>query len=307
MTGDPLSGTGTVYYVAGISDDAAAIYRIRFPAGAPEHVLDFTPWDARFATASLSPDGRYVAYTDRYGLQRLDLQTYDELMLAKGGDHDGCLNPTPGRIGGCLAFQQPVWSPNGSLITVDERFYEGGQIAVVDPSSPGADPIKAGGSSGGNWSPDSSAVCSWGIYDGPTGLSVNTAPGFVTQTFLAEFNGTPTNESWFSVYECSWLGDHKVVVAIRNYSSPTLGYSYAEIVDTADGSVAKLTNDTPGARCCDRVFADPDDGLVFAQYALSTASPSVSTPSQPEAIDVTTGQAYSTLVAGDWIVAVVTP
>ena len=247
MTGDPLNGTGTVYYVTDISDDAAAIYRIRFPAGAPEHVLDFTPWDARFATASLSPDGRYVAYTDRYGLQRLDLQTYGVLQLAAGNPDPNC------DARSCLTFSRPAWSPDGSLITASETFYEKvAKQVVIDPFSPGSDPIKIG-TFCGDWSADSKSICTTSdLEGGGSGLHVASKPDWTIAVYLATFKD-PVGGAAASVDSCSWLTPTTLAISLAssgNYPNPD--YTYTAVFDLARGAVTRLDGNPPGEQCCFR-------------------------------------------------------
>lgn len=309
LIGDPTTGPGYAYYLSDISDDSVTINRIHFPVGSPEHVLTFTPWEGRFAGAALSPDQSSIAYTDRYGLQLLDLRTYHVTTLAHGGDHDACLNPMPGSIGACLAFSDPIWSPDGSRIVVHQTFYEGGQITIVDPSSPGAKPTDAGGCCGGEWSPDGDAICSWGGYDAPTGLYISRAPDWKTETYTGDFAVLYPASPTKGVDSCSWLDSGRLALGIYlSGSYPDPSYSYTTIFDVSSSQATDIGPLPIGELCCWRQdFAVRDAGLILGQYILQTADPNVSVPSQPEAIDITTGQAYSTLEEGDWIVAVVTP
>ncbi len=312
LIGDPLTVPATVYYIAGATDDSAIIYRRQLPDGTAERIAHISPWFSRTATGDLSPDGRYIAYTDQYGIEILDLQTQEfRLAAASGGDKDKCNNPVPGQPGGlgaCTAFNSPQWSPNGKLLSVAKGYYEGGDHWVFDPFTPGSSPIPAGHCCGGQWSPTSDAVCSWGDYGGYTPLFVTRGPSWIEETH-GQTSDDYQDPDRLQVEGCSWLDDHRVaVVVIPNTSYPTPPSSWTEIIDLTTDARIQIGAKSLGEQCCGRtVYTVPDAGLVLAQYFISNANSNTSEPTKPAAIDVATGQAYSLLQPGDWIVTVVTP
>jgi hypothetical protein len=213
-----------------------------------------------------------------------------------------------GSIGACLAFSDPVWSPDGSRIEIHQTFYEGGKIAIVDPASPGVKPTDAGGCCGGEWSPDGDAICSWGGYDAATGLYISRAPDWDTATYTGDFAVLYPTSPTKGVDSCSWIDSDTLALGISSSGGyPDPNYSYATMVELSSDTATNIGPLPVGEECCNRqVYAVRDVGLVLSQY-LQNSAPNVNTPSQPEAIDVATGQTYSLLQAGDWIVAVVTP
>ncbi len=303
LSGDPLSGPAVVYYVADATDDNATLYGRQLPDGQPQEVAHIRPWFSTNATGALSPDGRYIAYTDRYGIELLDLQTGQFQLIAAGGDRDKCFNPQPGdTLGVCSGFSNPAWSPEGSWLTATETFYESAAQVVIDPFSPGS--LHAAGTYGGRWSPEGSSVCTSSDQEGGgLGLHISGAPDWQVHAYLADYTDQAGGPAY--VGSCSWLDSHQLAIGLTAGNSPS--YTFAALFDTTTGSVTRLSDNPPAEQCCWRnVIAAPDDGIIFTQYFLPNSNPNTTTPSQPEAIDVATGEKYSTLQQGDWIVAVVT-
>jgi hypothetical protein len=295
LMGDPLSGVAYLYYVAAMTDESATIYRRRFPAGDPEEVLTFAPWYADRAYADLSPDGRSIAYSDRFGVQLLDLDTYHIQQLAKGGDKSAC-EGLSGSIRDCRSYNALAWSPDGSYLAVREYFYEGGHLVVI---APGHEPVEAGNCCGIAWSPDSQQVCSFGEYGGASDLFISAAPGWAKHSIFPPGRAPDADPN---VISCSWLDNTTLAMSIGGFVTA------AELI-TVDGLVSPLPElgRTDQACCSVQVFAEPTTRTVYTQYLLNAPYTTNAEPSQPIAIDVDTGELHSVLQPGDWLINVVTP
>jgi hypothetical protein len=304
LAGDPLTGSGYVYYIADMTSDSATIYRLHFPGGAQERVLSFHPWTEGWAFAALSPSGSRIAFSDAYGLELLDLATYRVDRVVSGGDPGRCGTPGGG-IGACTAFQELRWSPDGSLIAASEIFWESGQTIVV---APGGEPFVAGNGWGDAWSPGSDAVCSWGQFAAPSALYVARAPDWTKQPYLAEFEVPVSGNPSQSVSGCFWLDAQTVAVQIANWAIyPDANSTYVGLISTADGSLKRLTPDEKPLCCSSGIVGGPGLPCVFRNYILPTTHTGTNVPGQPQAIDPASGDIYGVLQTGDWIVAVVTP
>jgi hypothetical protein len=301
LTGDPFAGAATLYYTTDATDESAILYRRELPDGSPARTAFIRPWSENRATGALSPDGRYIAYTDRYGLELLDLQTYEFRLIATGGDRDACWSYT--NIGACKAFDSPKWSPDGKLISVSVGYWEGGEHFIVDPFTPGSRPILAGNSSGGHWSPSSQAICSYGEYGGPSALFISQAPDWIRKGYPQTEAGADT--ALWSVDTCAWLDNDRVAMSVNSWAGPPPDRpsSYLGLFTLADGTVRKI-NYAPSSDYSMYVVGAPTRDLILVQlYEYSGTQ----LPHQPTAINVTTGEQYSLLHEGDWIIDVITP
>lgn len=311
LSGDPLTSDALVYYIADITDDSAIMYVRQLPDGEPQRIAHIRPWFSRLANGALSPDGRYIAYTDQYGIELLDLQTHEfRLITSSGGDKDKCKAqlPEPGSLGACTAFSSPRWSPDGKLLSVGKGYWEGGDHWMVDPFTPGSTPLPAGHCCGGQWSPTSDAICTWGDYGGYTPLFVNRAPDWTDEPH-GQTSDDYQDPNRLQVNGCSWLDDKRVALAvIANESYPAPPSSWVEVIDLSTDARTRVGTTSLGEQCCGRpVFAIPGAGLVLTQYFIQNANSNISQSAQPIAIDTKTDTSYSVLQPGDIIVGVVTP
>lgn len=108
-------------------------YREERPA---EHVGNY--WRELPASVSLSPDGSTLAYIDDTGLWVRNLATGETEVLIEPTETAGEA-PDEGSwpIGDfCCArgLAAPSWSGDGSALSVEVAFYEGGGTAIVDPA-----------------------------------------------------------------------------------------------------------------------------------------------------------------------------
>jgi len=309
LVGDPFAGPAILYYITSASDDEAALYGRVLPDGEPQPLAHIRSWYSDRTVGALSPDGRYIAYTDRYGIELLDLQASEFRLIAAGGNKDQCDNPTlGGTIGACRGFVSVRWSPDGQRISAQEYYYEGGDSYIVDPFNIGT-PIKAGNSGGADWAPASDAICSYGEYAEYSSLYVSRSPDWTKSSVLPGYVGQ-TTAPFHSVNGCEWMDEGTIATAILvDPGYPTPPYSYVASLDLSTGNLTTLTEDSQHEAAWSRdIFASPYDGLVFTQYwQPAPTDPNTEYPTQPEAIDVATGNHYSFLGAGDVIVAVTNP
>lgn len=306
LWGDPFSGPATVYYIADASDESAIMYRRKLPDGNPERIAHIRPWSADRATGTLSRDGRYIAYTDRFGIELLDLQDHSFRLIAAGGDKEKCEGTTAGgSIGDCKGFVSVEWSPDGQLIAAREYFWEGGASFIVDPFDHST-PIEAGNCCGAAWSPGSDAICSFGEYGGYSGLYVSHAPDWKKKVFFQEYL-TQLNPPYKNIIGCDWIDASTVAVAIMaDPGYPAEPFSHVASFDLTTLAVTSLGDDSSHEQCCYRILiSSPEDGLILTQYAQKApVNPNVTHLTQTEALDVRTGARYSFLQGSDMIVAV---
>jgi Tol biopolymer transport system component len=85
--------------------------------------------DETYQLGRLSPDGRYVAWGNREGIDLLDLTT-DGRRRILTGNRGACEG---GALGDCYGYWVRAWSPDGRLLLVQKTFWEGGVSLVVDP------------------------------------------------------------------------------------------------------------------------------------------------------------------------------
>ena len=138
-------------------------------------------------------------------------------------------------------------------------------------------------------------------------MAIRSAPSWSEQKFLGDFELVAPNQDQHSVGGCDWLDSGKTVVLVDNW--PVGGGSdtsaYVGLLNTTDGTLTRLTPDE-GKCCWGSIYVAPEAGLVYWTYVRSTLLVTEQ-PGQPESVDVATGQGYSLLQKGDWIVGVVTP
>jgi hypothetical protein len=153
------------------------VFRRALFFGSEERLFSFTG-NGRNAVypdtnASVSPDGRYVAYTDANGIELQDVALQQRRTLLANGvcDRDG-------RGVGCFMVSHPVWSPDGSSVLVTKGFYESAVgVLMEDPlGTPMArqlsePPVEYGGVFR-SWAPDGQMFCAseTGYAYGGTGI-----------------------------------------------------------------------------------------------------------------------------------------
>jgi len=125
------------YYASG--DEATFhLSRVALETGEETEVLSFNsrPWSG----AAVSPDGRYAAITEGGDITLADLATGERRTLfesnwpsCKETDEVSCFN-----------YNQPHWSPDGSLLAVGRSGWEWWGQFIVDPFKPFVQPAAYG-------------------------------------------------------------------------------------------------------------------------------------------------------------------
>lgn len=141
----------------------------------------------------------------------------------------------------------------------------------------------------------------------PSALYVARPLDWTAQRYLGDFEGTPNNQDTHSVGGCDWLDSETAVALIDNWSNngAIFSTSYLALVDTSAGSVTRITPDE--GNCCQAgLLVSADEELAYWTYVRSTLL-ITEQPGQPVAVNVASGQEYSLLQKGDWLVGIVTP
>jgi hypothetical protein len=160
----------------------------------------------------LSPDGRYVAWSHRGGIDLLDLTT-DGRRRILSSNRGACEG---GALGDCYAYWVAAWSPDGRLLLVRKTFWESGIPLVVDPFQEVPQELGQGPAPStlapeiAAWAPTSDAWCGYGHFDFPSGLYVSRQPEWQPGNLLPEYEVVEENAPWRNVTECVWLDEHRI-------------------------------------------------------------------------------------------------
>jgi hypothetical protein len=160
----------------------------------------------------LSPDGRYVAWSHRGGIDLLDLTT-DGRRRILSSNRGACEG---GALGDCYGYWLEAWSPDGRLLLVRKTFWESGIPLVVDPFQEVPQELGQGPAPStlapeiAAWAPTSDAWCGYGHFDFPSGLYVSRQPEWQPGNLLPEYEVVEENAPWRNVTECVWLDEHRI-------------------------------------------------------------------------------------------------
>ena len=168
--------------------------------------------DEVYQVARLSPDGRYVAWGNREGIDLLDLTTDGRrrILTSNRGACEG------GALGDCYAYWVRAWSPDGRLLLIRKTFWESGVALVVDPFQDVPQEIGqtlVGGDLApftAAWAPTSDAWCGHGQYEAPSGLYLSERPDWQPRRLLPALETPEPGASWRDVSDCVWLDEHRI-------------------------------------------------------------------------------------------------
>jgi hypothetical protein len=189
-----IDGASWIYYTSMVerfpgpdnfSQDEAEFVVARRTLNGPLHELELFRFRGNLkniewseTNASVSPDGRYVAYSDRDGIKLFDSSMSSHRLLAA---HGVCTGP---RTEDCYGLYDPTWSPTGDWIAIRMVFYEGGTTAFARPDEQQAVLIRSPDGRGGlfrQWYPEQTRLCASASGYGGGGFGVLDAP---MQTFV---------------------------------------------------------------------------------------------------------------------------
>lgn len=289
------SGVRSFYYVS-LDDGEGSLWVYDLSSGVNDVLIE----GGGITSAFVSPTHPVVAFTAGGNLNLLDLQTHEVTTLLAGGDREACANY---EIHECRSYYSVTWSPDGRLLAVTEGLWEGARVHLIDPLAP-ADELAIGGRMAfGGWSIQSDAVCTYGEYGAPSALSVNAAPGWAKQIFLAHYEDPVSNPESVSVEDCAWLASGEIVILTSAYDKPNT--SAILEFDVATENLRHVVGYDDSEFCCTRqIISIPRERRVITQlFEYSSGDSGEAT--QPELVELDTGESVYILQPGDWVVAVV--
>jgi len=307
------NGKRLFYYVALDGGTSRSLWKLDLNSGDRQKVIEFharQEWDAY---ASVSPDGRYAAYTEIDSIGLLDTETGQTRRLLTG--NAAACDP-PGGAGRCFVYRGSMWSPDGQLMVVTKGFYEGSSPALIDPFASAIEEREIGPTlplAPAAWSPESEAICAIHSY-GETGLYLARAPDWQIQDLVPEYNvaGTPAPRTERRVADCDWLSPERIAFATAVADIPA-GYPAipewsveVSVFDLAQGKPSNVAVILDGIQMADpSVFALTGGHLVLIQYMVDRSGSGDFVAGQPQMIDTTTSARRPVLQPGDWVVDVV--
>jgi hypothetical protein len=108
------------------------------------------------SNASVSPDGRFLAYADETGLWLRDLTAETSSSLLTNNDGDDCDDTS---IGMCRSFREPSWSPAGDWLVLTRGIYEGALADFIRPPEPITEYSSDIGALWRRWNSDGTQIC----------------------------------------------------------------------------------------------------------------------------------------------------
>lgn len=320
-TREQLTPDGVEATFAGASSDSAVVASLYYVSwdgeterslwNATSHtqLLAYTSRHSGVAGAMVRSDGRFAAHSDESGsILLVDLSTGEEETLLQGA-WEFCERGA----GGCFGYDLTGWSPDGALLMLEKRYYEGGDVMIIDPFTDPATVVLPPGDdfypSSGVWSPDGQAICAWGQYAAPTSIYVARAPDWTFDSQTPEFEEADPGGTDYWVSDCAWL----------NISHITFTDDAVEHVDgtldvhTSELRVLNLDDRTQEVILSEAFDAPPSQAL----YVLGISESQVllgrsAEPLYPgeefnftnEVVEVSTGTRIQVLEPGDRVVAV---
>lgn len=280
---DPQSAVPTLYYLARQDENAHALWRLDFGTAERSSILAFEV--EVFRTASVSPDGRFIAFLHIDGTDLLEVATMERRGLLPGNCQSG----------GCHGYAPLSWSPDGTLLMAGEFYPDGGSAGIVDPLEDSPEFISAHGGGHGEWSPLGDTVCTTGLYGEPSGLFLSHAPTWQDTRDALEGNDQFDSSTAF-VDDCVWLDGERIAFTSQDTFGGASGvFSY----DLTTDEVVQVYSIEGG---CHDIVAMPDAPSVVYQPCTTRQR-----DTRPEIVNLQDGSRTPVLQAGDWVVAVVGP
>ncbi|MDE3094698.1 MAG: PD40 domain-containing protein [Chloroflexota bacterium] len=260
-----IGGTAWLYYTSMFARTGAGtlrpggsfrVMRRALGGGQEQVLLEFAGSDKNVeffgSNASVSPDGRFIAYSATDGLHRYDLNTRTDIVLLA---NKPCVTPDqPEGVPGCYGYYDPVWSPRGDWLVVRKIFYEGARAALVRPLAPGSPAITldAGGLLAA-WTPDGSRLCI-----SQSGYAGGGARVLFPDTGAYRDLG-PARES---AAGCAWSGSGALVVRFIDGTPEGSRLTFWDAGLTSDRSIQ-----IPDSALCTCVWLPGDRGVIVREVA----------------------------------------
>jgi hypothetical protein len=299
-------GTATLYYMAGGETGNVFTLEARdLVSGETATLASIESREGGSPSGSLSPDGRYVAWSHGEGIDLLDLTTDGRrrILTSNRGACEG------GALGDCYAYWVGAWSPDGDLLLTRKTFWEGGVAVVVDPFLEVPQEIGPPFPPGerapeiATWSPTGDVWCGYGHYETPSGLYLSEQPEWQLRNLLPEYEVLEGNAPWRNVADCVWLDEHRIVFVTITTDPEGGGSEYSTTVSIYDLETAAATPLADFGIASSPVFwpqlfeVPGTNALVFNDRKSG----------RPGLLSTTDGARTSILQAGDIVVAVTQP
>ena len=301
-----VNGTTNLYYLApGETGNVFTLEARDLVTGETATLASIERADSEgYQVARLSPDGRYVAWSHREGIDLLDLTTDGRrrILTSNRGACEG------GAVGQCHGYGAPSWSPDGRLLLVRKTFWEGGAAVVVDPFQEEPKELRGavlGGLSAeiAAWSPTSDAWCGHGHYDSPSGLYLSEKPDWQPRNLLPEYETYKAGAPRRDVNDCVWLDEHRIAFVTITTGLDAAESQYSTTVSIYDLETAAATLLADLGVATSPVYAPQ----LFEVPGTTTLAFNDRRSGQPGLLSTTDGARTSILQADDVVVAIAQP
>jgi hypothetical protein len=269
------------------------------------------------AYADLKDGGRYIAYTDTEGLAIFDSASAEVRRVLSKNLPPECAGQE-GRVPSCsTGFLRPAWSPDGSLLAVNQVFWESGDVLVVDVDMepPLVTNIQYDGIYPFGWSPSGNALCAVdiGSHDETVGLIVSRPPNWQPEAFLTDYpSGLLRTPSYLAtayadegMWGCVWLDEKTVAVMHDVFIEPGIRPKEILVLDleTSNAMSFQEHNEFTSSR---DILAVPERNLLISQFQRSPHYPDpIGDTMTPEVVDAETGARAAILTTEDRVLAAI--
>jgi hypothetical protein len=291
------NGTAILYYVAaGEMRNVFTLEARDLRTGETTTLASIEPTEhGLLQEGSLSPDGRYVAWSHPDGVDLVDLATSGQRRILTS-NYGACGTRPPSE---CYGYSDPVWSPDGRLLLVQETFWEASAVVVVDPFQEApqvaGQPLFGLWVSPVAWSPGSDAFCAHGDqFQGTDSVYVSQQPEWQARDLLQPHEPG----SFRYVISCVWLDEHRIAFVTSIQEPNTQSSQRRNTLSIYDLDTAAVTDLADfGAASPELLPAAGTTTLVFNDL----------NGGQPGLLDTTDGTRTAILQPGDLVVTVTQP
>jgi hypothetical protein len=303
---DAESGAPALYYVSLPNEDAQTLWKLNLSTHERMELLTRQK-HGFLGGASVSPDGRYIAYVDTEGLAMLDARADETRDLLLAGDREACVSGED--LTECAYYAGSDWSPDGRLLLVTKGFYEGASVTIVDPfSDPPVELIETHLGdrlpSSGNWSPSGESICAYGQYAEYTSLYIASTPGWTYRNVIPAYEDQILNDRGRMLLDCEWLNE--TTVAFVNVQQTPSELGELLVLDTTTEESREVVVFEDEYRCCNgSLTLARSQGVAIAQFLLLADDRRSFYWAQPLLVRLDGGTVQPLLGDGDYVVTVV--